>query len=233
MCSHREKSERSTRADNRQPNSAIQEIARRRIAKQTSQASLAAQQTQIEYMGLNSEANQQQQSRHSTAAALAQRDSMAAACDRAGPALVDLTQGSDGGSSSSDEAAADTLRGDNKANAIALEDDVSDDGLGAANPAALAQQQQQQGEPRRLNRLRRAGSPRLGSSGVSSTAQREPAAADSASITGLMSGFGSLQVMFQQMLENFVVIADDVFAVTHVSDFSQRERARDLDDRAT
>jgi hypothetical protein len=195
MCS----SERSKRADNRQPNSAIQEIARRRIAKQTSQASLAAQQTQVDNMALNSEVDQQQRSRQPTAAALAQRDSMAAACDRAGPAFVDLTQGSDSGASSYDEAA-DMLRGNDRANTIALEDDVSDDALGPGHPASVAQQQQHQVEPRRLNRLRRAGSPRLGSSGVSSTVQREPADADSASIAGLLSGFGRLKVTFQLML---------------------------------
>lgn len=198
MCSSRD--ERSTRAGNRQPNSAIQEIARRRMAKQMSQASLAAQQSQLDSTASENELDQQHQSRQPTAAALLYQAGMAPAHDRAGPALVHLTRGSDSGISTSAEAI-DVLRGDTRVNAIALEDDVSEDGLGPADPAALVQLQRHQGEPRRLNRLRRAGSPRLGSSAASSTAGHEPADAANASIAGLVSGFGSLQVKCQPILQ--------------------------------
>jgi hypothetical protein len=125
---------------------------------------------------------------------------MVATRDRAGPSLMDLTKGSNSGISRYGEAT-DVLRGDTRANAIALEDDVSEDGLGPADPAALVQLQRHQGEPRRLNRLRRAGSPRLGSSAASSTAGHEPADAANASIAGLLSGFGSLQVRCQPILQ--------------------------------
>lgn len=198
MCSGRDRNERSTRADNRQPNSAIQEIARRRMAKQLSQASLDARETQFDSTASNSEFERQHRVSQPTADADSQQDSMAAACDRAGPALVDLTQGSN---SRSDEAAG-VFRGDSKATAIALEDDLSDSGLDPADPAASAQLQQHRGEPRRLNRLRRAGNPKPGSSAASSTARREPADDASASIAGLVSGFGSLQVRFQPILQH-------------------------------
>ena len=165
-----------------------------------SQASLAAQQSQLDSMTANSGVDQQHRYQQPTAAALNRQADMAAARDRAVPPLVDLTQGSNSDISRSDEAA-DVFRGDSKANAIALEDDLGDGGFDRSDPAALAQLQQP-GEPRRLNRLRRATSPRLGSSAASSTARTEPADAANASIAGLVSGFGSLQVRLQPILQH-------------------------------
>jgi hypothetical protein len=118
----------------------------------------------------------------------------AAPCKSAATAVLDLTQSS---MSDRDEVAGatDVLRGDSTANAIALEDDVSDDEPGPASAAHMAPpQQQQQHGPRRLNRLRRAGSPRADSSAASGTARHEPANSAGTSIDGLVTGFGSLQV---------------------------------------
>jgi hypothetical protein len=164
------------------------------MAKQIGQDSAAVSLEQLSSKPADSYCRQHHDSKQPTDAASLGRAGAAAPCGNAAPAVVNITHPSFSHRSST-VAAKDPLRGVSIANAIPLEDDVSDDETHPANVAGVAQQQQQQrGEPRRLNRLRRAGTHMSEGNAASSNAQQEGADTAGASVDGLVTGFGSLQV---------------------------------------
>lgn len=196
MCSNRDRRERSTRAENRQPSAALAEITRRRAVQQARQHSADAVAGQLNVSAIESGRCPRANGRSSESS-----DSGAAPDSRSGPAYVDLT------ASSQDEDDGERLSAptEHSSGSAALpagsshltlrppEDEPAD---GVANSATAWSAQPQQ--PRKLNRLRRAGSPVKSDSTASSSqgaAGRQLANAAGAGLGGLLASFGALQVM--------------------------------------
>ncbi len=213
MCSSHERSERSTLTENRQLSAAAQEIARRRLGQQASQASSYSPEIWPDAstgsrLPLAVQPQDGPQRPHGSSA---QRNSR---LHPVSPAVIDLSDsprasgsGSSGQRPTSRSAA--TSGGSHTAAIDLLQDEISDDDASPDSAAATARRVQaplprRQQQPKKLNRLRKAGGQLAagdGSGGGGATSARgapsapvRPAPVSSDGAQDLLASFGGLQV---------------------------------------
>lgn len=218
MCSSHERSERSTRTENRQLSAAAQEIARRRLGQQASQTSSYSPEVWPDASDASAGSSrrlplavQSQDGPQRPHGSSAQRNSRS---HPVSPAVIDLSDSPRASGSGSSRQrptsrSAATSGGSQTAAIDLLQDEISDDGASPDSAAAATRRVQappprRQQQPKKLNRLRKAGGQSAagdGSGGGGATFARgapsapvRPAPVSSDGVQDLLASFGGLQV---------------------------------------